>query len=112
MKKLFIDIRDYYVEHLEVIRGMTEGVYGYLGEQKLEKGICCVAFEVFTDDSLYWNNSIYLRPFLNEVSNHVCKTPYHCNTKEEIIETMEYRINILNQIISNLDEREDKTEGI
>jgi hypothetical protein len=96
---LAVKIRDYYVKHTEVAK-MIEDVQdclNYLDDLDLDLGMCNLADKKFFFD-------IYSSQFINKIVGErtlfAYKIPMDCSTHSEIIASLQYRINLLNEFIN------------
>lgn len=101
---LAVKLRNYYVEHTSVAREIEDKkeCLAYLEDKELESGICNTSYRIFDSD-------IYNSDFILKVTNGkdwVTTRPYSCHTQFQIIKSLEYRINLLNEFIN---ENKNKT---
>jgi len=97
--ELAIKLRDYYVEHTEVAKGITdmdECLY-YLCNKALKYGICWVSRSIFDCNIAKSNFSVKVRVW----GVWAAKPPFFCSTQPEIIASLQYRINLLNAFIND-----------
>jgi hypothetical protein len=82
MKKVLLA----YETALEAVRGMSfKDAVNYLIKNDLELGICFYCR----------SNNIGFK----EMETYIFKTPYYCTTTDEIIETLEFRIKYLKELL-------------
>jgi len=97
--ELAIKLRDYYVEHTEVAKGIEDGAkcLMYLMGKKLEEGLCRVSDCIF-------NSDISESDFIKEATDGetwAYPTPCDAFGHSEIIASLKYRINLLNAFIKD-----------
>ena len=97
--ELAIKLRDYYVEHTEVAKGIEDRkkCLMYLMNNELDEGLCRVSDYIF-------NSDISESDFIKETTDGETwdyPTPLDAFGHSEIIASLKYRINLLNNFIND-----------
>jgi hypothetical protein len=97
-KELLIKLIDYYKEHLEVIKDDNFITYlEYLSDVGLNFGICYCSSVIFEKDITEY----IIDKTKTNSTGYWFKTPYFSETKEEIIECLEFRINKMTEMLKD-----------
>lgn len=101
-KTLLTNLIAYYATHLSFIENELKGesfatIHSYIREHHLSFGICYCAGHVFRVKDIEWASEGYTKEF----SLFWCHIPEFRDTTEEIIETMNTRLEIMRTILAN-----------
>lgn len=101
MKEILEEILAYYKEHLIQVKKLEtlNQIGTYLTEKKLHYGICYCSQHIF-DEFIHRRIEQYKYP--HESYGYWYIIPMYCSTKEKVIESMEFRINRIKEILNNL----------
>lgn len=97
-KELLTQLIDYYKKHLEVIKDYSFGEsLTYLSKKGLKYGICYCSDIVFKESIVDY---IIDKTETNS-SGYWFRTPYSSKNKEEIVESLEFRINKMTEMLKD-----------
>ncbi len=94
-------LRKYFRQYMIIIYGSKNRLLrfeNYLGKHHLNLGVCYAVFKNLKSNNFYYSK--WIEKFYSE-GYHWSETPGYLSTKKEKINSLQYRLDIINKLIQN-----------